>query len=345
MNPVSAQRNEDASLTVTLLDQSQGLFRPISAEEIKELGHIGILMGGYSSEREISLKSGRSIYDTLKDAGCRLSLLDIVFQEEEKISSLIRDANIDVAFIALHGRLGEDGTIQNILEGLQIPYAGSGVEASKLAINKIKTQSVLRKKGVPVAEHVALTEDQPINPDEVIRRLGLPVVVKPACEGSSIGVKIVKEKENLEVAIDDAFRYGKEVLIERFIPGREVTVGILDRFALPVIEILPQGQFFDFTSKYQKGMTNYVVPAQFPLDLMERIQHIAMTAHEALGCRHFSRVDLIVDGQGIIYVLELNTIPGFTSMSLLPKAALAVGIDFMQLCLKLIFLANEKKDK
>ena len=323
-------------------------------------------MGGYSSEREISLKSGHAVFTALREAGCQVSALDITLQEEERIFQFIKESKIDVAFIALHGRLGEDGAIQAILEKAGIVYPGSGVEASRLAINKAKTLKMLKKKNIPVADHIILARQSlsfpnaclpafggdnfetisnecEIDIDSIVRSLGLPVVVKPLCEGSSIGISFVQQKEQLAVALATAFSYGNEVLVERYILGKELTVGILDRKILPVVEICPKNNFFDFTSKYQSGMTEYKIPAQISPEETKRAQSIAMAAHEAIGCEDFSRVDLIQGKEGNPFVLEINTIPGFTAMSLLPKAARASGIDFTDLCLTLIRLAYEKK--
>ncbi len=312
-------------------------------KSIKRFGHIGVLMGGYSSEREISLKSGHAVFTALREAGCRASAMDITVQEEERIFQFIKESKIDVAFIALHGRLGEDGAIQAILEKAGIPYPGSGVEASRLAINKAKTLKMFKKKNIPVADHISLADESQLDIDAIVRSLSLPVVIKPSCEGSSIGISFVQQKEQLAVALATAFSYGNEVLVERYILGKELTVGILDQKPLPVVEICPKNNFFDFTSKYQSGMTEYKIPAQISPEETKRAQSVAMAAHEAIGCEDFSRVDLILDKEGNPFVLEINTIPGFTAMSLLPKAVQANGMDFTDLCLTLIRLAYEKK--
>ncbi len=309
-----------------------------------QLGRIGVLMGGYSSEREISLKSGNAIIKALKEAGCDVHPIDITCRRENEIANLIKEAKIDVAFIALHGCLGEDGTIQTILENLSIPYSGSGVKASQLAINKITTQAILKQKGIPIAENLILRNTDEIGPNQILEKLKLPVVVKPACEGSSIGVTVVFEKENLALALQNAFRYGKEVLIERYIKGREFTVGIFDGKALPIVEVVPKNQVFDFSAKYTLGMTKYIVPAQIAAAVAQNMQTIGLQAHQALGCRHFSRIDMMLEDETKPYVLEVNTIPGFTATSLLPKAAQAVGIDFTQLCLQMIRLAYGQKE-
>ncbi len=311
------------------------------------LGHIGVLMGGYSSEREISLKSGWAIYKALKEAGCRVTAVDIRFKEEDKIFSLIQEVAMDVAFIALHGCLGEDGMIQSILQKANILYAGSGVEASQRALNKIEAQTMLKRKNIPVADYWVAHNGHQANRQQLIPRLNLPVVVKPASEGSSIGVTPVFEKKNLDPALDKAFQYGPLVLVERYIKGKELTVGILGNEALPPIEICPKNpdRFFDFESKYQPGRSEHIVPARIPTEISQRVQRIALRAHGALGCEDFSRVDIMIDEDNNPYVLEVNTIPGFTPMSLLPEAARAIGFDFTQLCLRLVGMAYDKKKK
>ncbi len=315
-----------------------------------KFGVIGVLMGGVSSEREISLKSGKAVYEALRDHGQDVEALDIAFQDSEKIEDFIRSAQIDTAFIALHGKLGEDGTIQSILDGMNIPYPGSGVEASRLSLNKALAQKILRQNNIPVPDFEVLianglpTKEHFKNSLNVLKTF-FPLVVKPSCEGSSIGISIINKKQDLAAALREAFRYGEEVLVERFIKGRELTVGILDQSPLPVIEIRPRNHFFDFNAKYQQGLTDYLIPAPLPEDVMGQVQEVALAAHTVLGCRDFSRVDLILDDAQRPYVLEINTIPGFTATSLLPKAAKEAGLDFTQLCLKLLELADEKKRK
>ena len=308
------------------------------------LGRVGVLMGGYSSERPISLKSGTAVFEALKQSGCQVSALDITAEDENEISQLIGQAKIDVAFIALHGRLGEDGTIQAILEHLKIPYTGSGVKASQLALNKSLAQQIFQQNNLPVPKHVVLSPDDKSSAEQVINQLGgLPIVVKPTCEGSSIGVTVVRTPQQFSEALAAAFQYGPEVLIERFIEGKELTVGILGDEFLPVIEIRPKNPFFDFKAKYQSGMTEYIIPAQISEKVAQQVGQTALKAHRVLGCRDFSRVDVMLNGSGNFYILEINTIPGFTSTSLLPKAAKQAGLEFAQLCLLLIQMAYEKK--
>ncbi len=314
------------------------------SEMVEQFGRIGVLMGGVSSEREISLKSGKAITEALLRQGCDVIALDILDGEESAILSLLKKANIELAFIALHGRLGEDGAIQAVLERAGIFYTGSGVEASRLAIDKALAQDIFKKNGVSVPSYVILSKGDSLNIDAVMEELGdFPVVVKPACEGSSIGISFAETQEGLDDAIECARQYGDTVLLERYIKGRELTVGILGQEALPVVEICPKHDFFDFESKYTKGMTEYIAPARIPQDIATELQHSALRAHTTLGCADFSRVDFILTEDGNHYVLEINTIPGFTSTSLLPKAAQEKGISFNQLCYQLIGLAYGKK--
>ena len=315
---------------------------------MEKYGHVGVLMGGCSSEREISLKSGSAVYAALKDAGCRVSPIDIVSIQEADVIRLLQDLKIDVAFIALHGQFGEDGVIQAILEKINIPYSGSDVEASRLAINKVATQELLKSRNVPVADYVVVQSREMKNTTNLLKIIKkFPVVVKPANQGSSVGITLVESPDGLLSALEEAFLYDKEVLVERYIKGRELTVGILDQTALPIIEIRSKSKFFDFVAKYQSVTTQYLIPASLPQEISTIVQAIALQAYHALGCRDLSRVDIMLNDEYCPYVLEVNTIPGFTATSLLPKAAKAVGIDFTQLCLKIVELAcrRAKKDQ
>jgi len=302
---------------------------------------LGVLMGGYSSEREISLKSGRAISQALKEAGYKVTNIDITERNQEKILTQILEADIDIAFIALHGQLGEDGTIQTILEKAGIPYTGSGIEASRSAINKITTKELLKNNGIAVPRFIKVGT-HPTFLNFNLKKVGcvptfpLPWVVKPVYEGSSIGISLVTKMEELENAIKIASQYGTEILCEEYIKGRELTVGILDQTPLPVIEICPTKSFFDFTAKYNKGMTEYIVPAKLSDTAVCSLQEAALKVHNIAGCKDFSRVDFILSEEGIPYVLEINTIPGFTETSLLPMAAKCVGINFQQLCQQLV---------
>ena len=310
------------------------------------LGHIGVLMGGTSSEREISLKSGKAVASALKDAGCHVFPIEIVSEKASDIKAQLAQKKIDVAFIAMHGRFGEDGALQAILEKMGMPYTGSSSDVGRLAMNKIATQTFLREKGINVPAHYALQKSRSWDPQAVFKTLGgFPLVVKPAAEGSSIGITLVKGQAQFEEALKTAWGYGPEALIERYIPGREITAGILNQTALPLVEIKCKNDFFDFTSKYQKGMTDYVVPAELSGQTTEDVQQTALKIFRLLGCRDFARLDFILDGQDRPFFLEANTIPGFTAMSLLPMAARAAGYDFEELCLKIVQLALGRKGK
>jgi len=310
----------------------------------KKFGRIGVLMGGCSSEREISLKSGKAVLHALEEAGCDVLAVELNSFNRSINELAVRKAGIDVGFIALHGVYGEDGQVQELLEGLDIPYVGSGVEASRITIDKVKTQERLRVVQVPISEFCVAKQGDARCLEQPYAMIGQgPVVVKPACEGSSIGVQIVQSTEPLKEAVEQAFQYGPTVLVERYVAGREFTVGILGDKALPVVEIRPKTDFFDFHAKYQKGMTEYIVPAQIDSDLSDELRKIAVCVFRSLGCRDLARVDFIVDRNGKPFVLEVNTIPGFTATSLLPMAAQATGCSFKDLCLRLVGSALERQ--
>lgn len=305
--------------------------------EKERFGRIGILAGGPSSEREISLRSGRAVYNALIEKGLDAVFLDI----GDNIHGIIKNNAIDIAFIALHGRFGEDGTIQRILEEAGIAYTGSGVEASRLALDKVEAKRIFVESGIPTPRYIVLEE----NDYEIdkFQALDLPVVVKPQFEGSSIGLSIVREMRYFKSAIDEACKYGGKVIVEEYIDGREITVGILDDKPLPVIEIVAKNKVYDYGAKYQDPETRYLVPAPIEKHIYEKAQGLGRLAHTALGCRSFSRVDMMLDKRGDIFILEVNTIPGMTERSLLPKAAMVEGLDFGDLCIKLIENALKKK--
>ena len=306
-------------------------------------GKIGVLMGGPSTEREISLESGKAVYESLNQAGLNVAAIDIKTDGKEENIRLIKFQKIDLAFIALHGRFGEDGQIQEILNTLKIPYTGSGALASRLAMDKIASRKIFEASGLHVPRYK--TEDRlSYNANWITRHndFTLPLVVKPATHGSSIGLSVVDREGYLDKSVDLAFSFDERIIIEEYIRGREVTVGILDELVLPVIEIIPKKRFFDYEAKYQAGMADYVVPAALEDKIAQNIQEAALSAHKLLGCYGCSRVDMILSSDNIPFVLEVNTIPGLTLTSLLPKAAKVAGIDFSQLCIKLIWLAYEK---
>ncbi len=308
-------------------------------EEAKnKFGRIGVLMGGPSSEREISLKSGKGVYEAFLSKDIEVVALDIKTDNATEVIKLLRDAKIDCAFIAMHGRFGEDGQIQQILDQLSIPYTGSGALAASLAMDKISARKIFSSDKLPSPRYLAF-ESKEKAAEQIIKNLKFPVVVKPATQGSSIGLNIAENNIDLFAALEEAFRYDERVLVEEFISGREITVGILDELPLPVVEIVTKRKFFDYTAKYQAGFTEYIVPAHIDNSISVMVQELALRAHKLLGCKGFSRVDFILDDSGVAFILEINAIPGLTPFSLLPKAAAACGIDFTSLCLKLIEIA------
>lgn len=291
---------------------------------------IGVLAGGPSNEREISLKSGRAVHNALAAEGLDVIFLDV----KNDICDIINRNKIDVAFIALHGRFGEDGTVQALLEKMRIPYTGSGPQASRLALDKIASKEIFIRRRIPVPKYVIFEKDN--YKIEDAGPLGFPVVVKPQWEGSSIGLSVAGTKAQLKDAARKAFQYGPRILIEEYIAGRELTVGILNDAALPVIEIAPKAGLYDYTAKYQDPETKYLVPAPIDKKFFKEAQELGSLSHAALNCRSMSRVDMMMDSKGKIFVLEVNTIPGMTERSLLPKAAQACGLTFGRLCVKLI---------
>ncbi len=305
---------------------------------------VGVLMGGPSSEREISIKSGMAVCRALEAK--KIDYVAIELQAgpntngyKKSAADLIASMKIDAAFVALHGEFGEDGAVQLILEQMKIPYTGSSSSASRLAMNKITAKEILKSKNIPVARHEVLTKEifaKDSGMKKYFKNLGPGLVVKPSNGGSSIGLSIASDELGLKTAIDEAFKYDDKLIIEEYIPGREITVGILDDSALPIVEILPKRKFFDYAAKYEKGLAEYVVPAEIEKAIYKRCQDIGLGSHRALSARSFSRVDIILNEKIGPVVLEINTIPGFTQTSLLPKAARAIGICFEDLCLKIL---------
>jgi D-alanine-D-alanine ligase len=294
---------------------------------------IGVLMGGLSAEREVSLNSGAAVLASLTSQGFCAVGIDVGRDLAEKLAA----EQIDVAFIALHGRFGEDGSVQGLLEVMGIPYTGSGVLASALAINKVISKVVFKSAGLTVAPYQVLRRGEQLS-----LAFALPVVVKPSQEGSSVGVSIVKEPGQMEAALADAFSYDAEILIERFIDGREVQVGMLDGQALGAIEIVPKGEFYDFEAKYTAGMAEHILPARLPAAIYADVLRAGEKAHAALGCDSYSRVDFLVTGAGECYLLEVNTLPGMTDLSLLPEIARGAGIEFGELVQRILLGAALK---
>ncbi|MCC7202706.1 MAG: D-alanine--D-alanine ligase [Nitrospirae bacterium] len=284
---------------------------------------IGVLMGGLSSEREISLKTGRLVAASLKRKGYNVAAIDV----GRDLPQTLINEGIGAAFIALHGKFGEDGCVQGLLELMGIPYTGSGVSASAVCMDKLLTKEILLHHGLPTPKFSVLNKGAA----EELPAVRYPVVVKPLREGSTIGISIVQEKTGLKPAIDNAFQYGDTILLEEYIAGREITAGIIRDTPLPLVEIVPRGGFYDFNTKTTGGMAEYIVPAELPSAVSGNIQDTALKAHKALGCCYVSRVDFRVDPAGQPYILEVNTVPGMTDTSLLPKAAGEAGIGYDEL--------------
>ncbi len=292
---------------------------------------IGVVMGGTSAERDVSLATGRAVADALAAAGHDVLRLDLG-SGGDALQALAA-ARMDVAFLALHGRLGEDGCVQGVLEVLGIPYTGSDVLASALAMDKLKAKELFRLHNVPTPPYYEIqAEDVTGGVAEVHGSFGFPVVVKPRREGSSIGVAMAHDHDELEAAVKAALAHDRSVLVERYIKGREVAVGLLDDRVLGAIEIAPKKELYDFEAKYTPGMSEYFLPARISASRMRGVLKVAERAAQALGTRGACRVDLLVTEGMNEYVLEVNTLPGMTPTSLLPKIAGAAGFGFTELC-------------
>jgi D-alanine-D-alanine ligase len=299
---------------------------------------IGVMMGGLSREREISLRTGKAILRALTEKGYQALAIDV---GQDIAETLIKE-KIDIAFIALHGRFGEDGTIQGMLELMRIPYTGSGVLASALALHKIMAKKFFLCENIPTPTYeVFQREEIEKNPPRTTT-LPLPLVVKPAREGSTIGVSIVRKEEELVPALKEAGKYDEEILVEEFMKGKEITVGILEDIPLPIIEIAPKSGFYDYHSKYTKGETEYIIPARIPREKYLYAQEVSLKAFQVLGCSGCARVDLMTDEDGNPFVIDVNTMPGMTETSLLPKAAGYAGISFEDLVERILLGASLK---
>jgi D-alanine-D-alanine ligase len=298
---------------------------------------IGVLLGGLSSERDVSLASGNAILKALREKGHHPVAIDV----GRDVAEQIHKHGIELAFIALHGRFGEDGAIQGMLEVMGIPYTGSGILASALGMNKTVSKQVFRSQGLLVGPYEVVYSVNASTVNSVIDQIKYPVVVKPHAEGSSVGVSLVFKKEDVVPAVNLAFTYGNEILIEKFIKGKEVQVGILGDRALGAIEIVPRRAFYDYAAKYEQGMSDHFFPARIPEEVYARTLEAGLTAHRAIGCRGYSRVDFILDENGAPYILEVNTLPGMTATSLLPEIAKGSGISFPDLVEEIVRLAVE----
>lgn len=300
---------------------------------MKSFGKVAVLFGGKSAEREVSLKSGNAVLAALKRVGVDAH----AFDPAQRDLSELRRERFDRVFIMLHGRYGEDGTVQGALELMDIPYTGSGVMASALGMDKWRTKLVWQAAGVPVPDFELLAENS--DWDAVVQRLGLPIFVKPANEGSSVGISKVKSVRDLPAAYALAASYDSLVLAERFIDGQEVQFPILGDRVLPSIRIETPHEFYDYDAKYLADDTRYTCPG-LPEEAECRLTDMVLHSFQVLGCRGWGRVDLIVDKNGQPYFLEMNTLPGMTDHSLVPMGARAAGIDFDQLVLRILELAH-----
>jgi D-alanine-D-alanine ligase len=298
---------------------------------------IGVLMGGLSSEREVSLASGTAVLKALADKGYDAVAIDIGRDAAEQV----RKANIEIAFNALHGKFGEDGAIQGLLEIMGIPCTGSGILASAMGMNKIVSKTLFKSYGLQVGPFLVVSRGDQNALRTAEKEIGYPLVVKPSSEGSSVGVSLVHAAGELEPAAKLAFQYDPEILIERYVKGMEVQVGILGERALGAIEIVPKDVFYSYKAKYEKGGSDHFFPARVPQDVYQRTLDAGLLAHRALGCRGYSRVDFIIGHDGVSYILEVNTLPGMTATSLLPEIAQGAGITFPSLVEEIVRLALE----
>lgn len=304
-----------------------------------------VVYGGISTEREISLASGSAVCEALKSFGYRdVTLFDL---REDNISELLKE-KYDVAYLALHGRGGEDGCIQGALELAGIPYTGPGVEASAVCMNKILTKRVLKEAGLPTADFEVISK---ANYNEearsrLVKKIGLPMVMKSPCQGSSIGVVIVKSESEADSAAEEIFKYGNELLAEKFVSGTEATLPVIGNdspIPLPDVEITSEREFYDYTAKYTSGLCHHIIPTRVDKSVREKMAKIGVEAYRAAGCRGISRIDFIIDEHNNPVIIEINTIPGMTQMSLVPDSARYAGIGFGELVDKIIGYALEEK--
>lgn len=308
--------------------------------------HIAVLYGGSSAEREVSLRSGASVAEALKQSGYKVTLYDT--QESSLVTRIIADKP-DLAFPALHGNGGEDGSIQGFFETIGLRYVGSGILASAIAIDKAMSKHFYSQANIPTAPYFIYRKESHVDlevfAENALCELGEKMVVKPASEGSSLGMSIVKQAEDTVPALEKALRYDSVVLVEKFIVGTEVTVAVLgnkEARALPVIEIIAEDDLYDYEAKYTQGGSTHIIPARLNEKVYEDCQKLALRAHSELGCEGISRTDIIVDSQGQPWVLETNTMPGMTELSLVPDAASHAGIDMPELVQMLVAFAVEK---
>jgi D-alanine-D-alanine ligase len=306
-----------------------------TVEQLRKM-KVGVLMGGLSTEREVSLRTGKACADALESRGYVVSRIDV----QKDVAARLVAEGVEVAFIALHGRWGEDGCIQGLLESMFIPYTGSGVLASAAGMDKVFSKQVFIAHGIRTPAYAVYA-----NAGELERRpppFGVPAVVKPSGEGSSVGVQIARDEAALMAASRACAGLKGTILVEQYVKGREIQAAVLDDEGLGAIEVVPANEFYDYDAKYQAGTTRYLFPAPIPKAQYEECCAIALAAHRALGCAGATRSDLILEADGTISILEINTLPGMTAASLLPKIAAGRGIDFASLCERLLMGAALK---
>lgn len=336
---------------------------------------ITVVLGGDSPERDVSLVSGRGIIEALRTRGHEVCSVDPARPPGSRVEAEIARIGekppgeiphvplelslewltrgeilgADVVFIALHGGAGEDGTVQALLETVGVPYVGTGILGSALAMNKDRSKALFREAGVQTAPHMLIQSAPETEPawlsEEIEQRLGYPVVIKPNCQGSSVGFSFVGEPSRVGEALERGSAYDRELIVERFIAGREITTAILDGEALPLVEVVPQGGFYDYKRKYTKGTSRYVVPAEIDEVTADRIRRESVLAYRTLLCRDYARVDLRLSDEGEPYCLEVNTLPGMTALSLVPMAAEKAGISFDELVERICMMALERGKK
>jgi len=302
-----------------------------------KFGKVAVLMGGPSAEREVSLKTGKAVLSALQ----RQNVMARGMDADKSTLRILEDEKFERVFIALHGRWGEDGVIQGALEMLDIRYTGSGVLGSALAMDKLRSKYLWSATGIPTPEYVVLASGT--DPDEVVGKIGLPVFVKPVREGSSLGISKAKTSAELKAAWEMAAKYDDQVIAERFIDGAEITCGILGDQALPLIRIETDREFYDYEAKYILDTTRYLCPCGLPSGQELELQSLARRAFTILGCSGWGRVDFMLDNSGKPYALEVNTVPGMTDHSLVPKAAKHAGINFDELVLRILETADVQR--
>ena len=298
---------------------------------------IAVLLGGTSAEREVSLNSGNAVLNALRNQGFDAHPID----PKECSVATLKEQGFDRAFNILHGRGGEDGTMQGLLEQIGLPYTGCGVMASALTMDKMRTKMLWKAFGLPVAdmEVVTRTTFAQLNPQNVVEKLGLPLMVKPSLEGSSVGLTKVKSVDELKSAVEFALKYDETVLIEEWLAGDELTVPVLDNEVLPSIKIVPEGEFYDYEAKYISDNTQYFCPSGLSEEREQELRQLVKQAYDVVGCRGWSRIDVMMDSKGDFRLVEVNTNPGMTSHSLFPKSAATVGYSFDQLVVKILELS------